>query len=403
MMMLIFLIPNTLAFIREGGIQLSRERPLTLTVTNAATSQVRKLPAPSHTTDAHGSHKNIQYAISAYLAEPGTYYMTATVEGRSGEHLSSIKSRPVTVSAPGVHDFQITLERDFVLKNRDVLPLKIKSAFLTFLHRSTEKLVDHKHFDATVPYTDAAVFEEKKAGFLGVQAVSQRDTNGNGLNDQLLIRYRISIPLGSAYRLQSSIGDVNGEVFAWSNIDFSRTGGDLHDIEIAFDLRKLKASGQSEFILRDVALFGDLLGLDRNRYPISIDMQTVESYALPDLQVRPDNGNAIEFKAIRQGRIVIFNGGGQAADDIVWEARLNSPTGPVLSSGSIARLLPASSQTASIAGQEADLQGATTVYVHVNPQRSIAEADYANNLAILRAALASSTAAPNDVKPVPLN
>lgn len=391
----------TVKSIRDGEIQLSRDRPLALTVTNAATSQVRDLSAPSHTTDAHGSHENIQYTISAYLAEPGTYYMTAAIEGNLGVHLSSIKSRPVTVSAPGVQDFQMTLERDFVLRNRNVLPLKIKSAFLTFLHQSREELVDHKNFDATVPYTDAALFEEKKAGFLGIQAVSQRDTNGNGFNDQLVIRYRIAIPLGNAYRLQSSIGDKNGEVLEWSNIDFSRNGVDIHDIEIAFDLRKLKASGQSEFFLRDVALFGDLLGADPNRYPISIDMQNVEGYALPDLQVRSDGGSAIEFKAMRQGSITVYNGGGQTASNIPWEARLNSPAGPVLSSGSIAALPPASGQTVKIVGEEKDLQGAT-VYVQVNPQRSIVEADYANNLAIFRATLPSSSVVPGDVKAVPL-
>ena len=147
------------------------------------------------------------------------------------------------------------------------------------------------------------------------------DTDGNGRHDRLNIKYLLNIPLQGQFTLQSTIGEKNGTIVDWSNVDFASSVGD-NVVTLSFDLRKLKASGIKNFYLENVALLGPMLGSDPGSHVIAIQLDDVDAFALPDLQIRTEVRGEIQMKMLRTGEIEFFNGGGAPAYHIPWEAHL---------------------------------------------------------------------------------
>ena len=377
----------TVTSVRDSGIQITNDRPVKIDVTAAAGSKIQSLSTFRHAVDRYGAYEKIFFTVNAQLREAGKYYVTAAIKSKAGKHLNSIKSAPVAAIAGGQHAFLLELDRDFILDNKDEMPFSIDTVFLTVATRRKEVLIDHKAFNTVVPYTDPSLFKERKIAFKGVQAVEMVDTDGNGRHDRLNIKYLLNIPLQGQFTLQSTIGEKNGTIVDWSNVDFASSVGD-NVVTLSFDLRKLKASGIKNFYLENVALLGPMLGSDPGSHAIAIQLDDVDAFALPDLQIRTEVRGEIQMKMLRTGEIEFFNGGGAPAYHIPWEAHLGI-NGATIASGVIPALLANQSVREKVGADESVLKN-QSLYVYVNPRRTIIEADYSNNLVILRPVLANT-------------
>jgi hypothetical protein len=373
--------------IRDDGIQLMNDKPFFLTVTAAANSSIQDVSAPTLTKDAYGSYDGIHYTVKANLTKAGKYYMAAVTNGKSGDHLATIYSDAVEILTPGVHEFKIILDREFILDNNKQMPMKIETLFLTY----GQKLVDSKEVNIPVPHVDPVGFEEKKAKLKGIQSITLVDADGNGLSDRMDIKYLVFVPIGNRYRVQSSIGEKGGDIISWSNVEFYRNGDD-NEITLSFDLRKMKASGLTSFYLSNIMLFGELYDTDPKGYPINIDLDSVDSYKLADLQVKADVYGRFLTQSGQDFAFAVFNGGGVAAQNIPWELRLG-PGEQIVLSGVIDQILPGQSVSIKLEAPESVLR-TPSLFAHVNPKRSVAEADYSNNFQMSGAAFATAAAPP---------
>lgn len=270
----------TVTSVYSDGIQITNDRPVKIDVIQAAGAEIQSLSTPQHSTDRHGAHEKIFFTLHAKLLAAGKYKITAEIRNRAGRHLAPIQSAPVTATKPGDYAFTVELNRDFILSHQDGMPFSIDTAFLTIATRRGDILIHHKIFNAVIPYADPTLFRERKVAFKGIQSVEMADTDGDGRNDRLLVKYLLHIPVQGKFTLQSTIGEKNGQMADQSRVDFTSSAGKNMAV-FSFDLKKLKASGIREFYLENIDLLGPRLGSDRDSHAIPIHLNDAGDFFIP--------------------------------------------------------------------------------------------------------------------------
>ena len=399
--------------IRDGHTQLTRS-VTQINVTAAAASRLQEVTTkPTAEETKLGVLGDVRFGISANVAKAGEYFIIADIVDKSGAEVRSVYSSRVQVAAPGVQEFIVTLEREYLQQQGAALPLNVKAARLFVSEHDTEDMVNEKEFNEPIPFDDASAFEELRVQFLGVQSKELKDTDGDGQNDQLQVTYRLALPTSGSYTLQASIGGADGEVVEWNHKSISGIGE--QDVVLTFDVPRLKATGLTGFYLKDIGISaGPLPGSDPKVYPIVIengaqvdteaprvavdeaplvvDMDTLAGHARADLQIRSATGGAaggtLAFSgaATQSASLAVYNAGGEAAENIAWQARIGDENGTLLTEGTIAAIGAGESVGIMVEGDAQTLQG-QRVFVTVNPRHSVTEANYANNIAIFDAVL----------------
>lgn len=261
-------LPVLMYSIRDGHTQLTRNITL-LTVTAAAASRLQEVSSkPTAEKGDFSALGDVRFGISANLAKAGKYYIVADIANKSGALVRAVHSTRVEAAAPGTQEFTVTLTRDYLLQQGASLPLSVKSARLYAINGDDENRLDEKEYNEPIPYEDAGAFEEKKLQFQGVQWMELKDTDGDGKNDKLLVKYRFIAPVGGSYDIQASIGGASSGVVQWHHSSVRDAG--VHDVEMAFDVHLLRASGLSAFYLRNIAVAGAVQGMDMKSYPLLI-------------------------------------------------------------------------------------------------------------------------------------
>lgn len=281
-------LPVLIYSVRDGHTQLTRNITQ-LTVTAAAASRLQEVSSkPLAEKGKFSALGDVRFGVTANVAKAGKYFIIADIANKSGALVRTVYSAREQVSAPGAQEFTVTLTRDYMAMQGVALPLSVKSARLYVVNGDDENRLDKKEFNEPIPYEDAGEFEEKKLQFLGVQGMELKDTDGNGQNDTLLVKYRFVTPVDGAYEMQASIGGASSGVVQWHHSSVRDAG--VHDVEMAFDVHLLRASGLSAFYLRNIAVAGAVQGMDMKSYPLLIGDAGAyvpdDSDAFPPLDVK---------------------------------------------------------------------------------------------------------------------
>lgn len=261
-------LPVLIYSVRDGHTQLTRNITQ-LTVTAAAASRLQEVSSkPLAEKGKFSALGDVRFGVTANVAKAGKYFIIADIANKSGALVRTVYSAREQVSAPGAQEFTVTLTRDYMARQGVALPLSVKSARLYVVNGDDENRLDKKEFNEPIPYEDAGEFEEKKLQFQGVQWMELKDTDGDGKNDKLLVKYRFIAPVGGSYDIQASIGGASSGVVQWHHSSVRDAGA--HDVEMAFDVHLLRASGLSAFYLRNIAVAGAVQGMDMKSYPLLI-------------------------------------------------------------------------------------------------------------------------------------
>lgn len=152
--------PLLIYSIRDGHTQLTRNIT-ELTVTAAAASRLQEVSSkPKAEKGEFSALGDVRFGITANVAKAGTYFIVAYIDDKSGISVRAVHSARVQANAPGVREFTVTLERDYMVMQKDALPLSVKSAILFVINGDDENRLDEKEFNVPIPYKDASEFEE---------------------------------------------------------------------------------------------------------------------------------------------------------------------------------------------------------------------------------------------------
>ncbi len=72
----------------------------------------------------------------------GKSLIIADIANKSGALVRAVHSARVQATAPGKHEFTVTLERDYMARQKDALPLSVKSASLYVINGYDEDMLD---------------------------------------------------------------------------------------------------------------------------------------------------------------------------------------------------------------------------------------------------------------------
>ena len=153
-------LPVLFYSIRDGHTQQTRNIT-ELTVTAAAASRLQEVSSkPKAEKGEFSALGDVRFGITANVAKAGTYFIIAYIDDKSGISVRAVHSARVQANAPGVREFTVTLERDYMVMQKDALPLSVKSAILFVINGDDENRLDEKEFNVPIPYKDASEFEE---------------------------------------------------------------------------------------------------------------------------------------------------------------------------------------------------------------------------------------------------
>ncbi|MBQ9578854.1 MAG: hypothetical protein IJR28_04910 [Ottowia sp.] len=132
-----------------------------LSFTAAAKSRLQEVSSkPKAEKGEFSALGDVRFGITANVAKAGKYFIIADIANKSGALVRAVHSARVQATAPGKQEFTVTLERDYMARQKDALPLSVKSASLYVINGYDEDMLDEKEFNEPIPYEDASEFEE---------------------------------------------------------------------------------------------------------------------------------------------------------------------------------------------------------------------------------------------------